>query len=121
MAEKWLPGKGAFLPLNENMIDWYKDTIECIWDAAGSEGELNAIIDAGEAEMKKFLADVRGSSTGWHTEADSFGIKLYREMPWTDAADATPQKYRITIVITKGTDTRPSKLKLDIRNWYLAR
>jgi hypothetical protein len=108
------PGKGIFMPLNEEMIDWFKETMEVIWDAAGGAGELNTLIDEGGPGLKKFLATVRGSSTGWKTEQDNFGIKLYRELAWADNAMGNSTSYRITLVITK----RDDKLRLDIREWF---
>lgn len=117
---KWLPGKGVFMSLNEEVLDWMKDTMECIWNAAGGEGELNTLIDEGSDQMKEFLRQLRGSSTGWVAEDDDFGIKLYRELEWADSADGTPQKYRVTLVITKPKNNQPPRLKLDIRQWYQA-
>jgi hypothetical protein len=99
------PGKGAFIPVNEEMLDWLHATFEEIWSAAGDEGELNNLIDEGKGAQ--FLRHVAGSAAGWRGEEDEFGSKIYKQMPWGEGA------YRVTVILDKS-----KKLKIDVRQWY---
>lgn len=110
---KWLPGKGFSGDLTEKSLNFFQLAFEDIWNAAGEEGELDNLIDEGKAH--EFQSYLRGTATGWKEEKDNYGTKLYKELEWGQDGRGTPQKYRVTVVITsKGT------LKIDVRNWYYA-
>lgn len=107
----WGPGKGFFGDLTQESITWLKETIEEVWDAYGETGDEDYGND-GEEGVLKFLKVLGRSANGWNAEKDSFGTKLYKELPWSDWADGTHTKYRLTVVCTSR-----GELKIDIRQW----
>jgi len=107
---KWPPSqKGFYGDITEDTLNWMKDTIEAVWNAAGGEGELNDLIDEGKS--KEFLKNLYGSDHGWTKEADSFGTKLYKELIWGAQPNGAKTKYRITVVLTPR-----GELKLDVHS-----
>jgi len=105
------PGKGAFLPLTEETLDFLHDCFADLWNAAVAKDEndpndarLDELIDAKNAG--EYLKDLRASATHWKPSEDNFGVKLHKALPWNDG------EIRVTVVL------KNDKLKVDVREWY---
>lgn len=105
------PGKGAFLPLTQEVIEFLHECIEDMWNAAGVGTEedpefpsLDELIDAEDG--LQYLKDLRASATHWKPSEDNFGVKLHKALPWNDG------EIRVTVVL------KNDKLKIDVREWY---
>ena len=114
MAEDdgWRPGKGGLhADLTGETLNWFHQTLEAVWNAAGDEEQLNELIDS--KKPTQFLRNVNGSDSGWTAEKDNFGVKLYKELLWATDARGVEHKYRITLVVNN-----KGELKIDFRDWY---
>jgi len=107
-------GKGIMMDCTEETLDFLHGALEDLWNAAGEEGELNTLID--EGRQLEFLRYIQGSAQGWRSEKDDFGTKMYKELQWSQQANGTYRRYRITAVLTKR-----GELKIDFREMYSPR
>jgi hypothetical protein len=105
------PGKGAFLPLTSETIEFLHECITDVWNAAGVGTDedpdfpsIDELID--DFKAGEYLNDLKASATHWVLSEDNFGIKLHKALPWDDG------EIRVTVVLKNG------KLKVDIRSWY---
>lgn len=109
------PGKGAFLQLNQEVLEFLNECFTDMWNAAGEGSEqgteeqpcepsIDELQDSGNG--MQYLKDIRSSATHWIPTQDKFGTKLHKALPWEDG------EIRVTVVL-KG-----NALKVDIRQWY---
>jgi hypothetical protein len=108
------PGKGFYGDAVSTTLDFLHQTLEEIWNVYGENGD-EEYADEGDEGLERFLKDLKESTTGWATETDKFGKKVFKTLAWGSQADGSPTQYRITVVLARGA------LHVDVRTWYEVR
>jgi hypothetical protein len=83
--------------MNEQILEFIKEALDGVCYTYSDETHDNkpkAVLDSLEAQA-------------WQRQKDSFGDKVFREMPYKKGA------LRVTVVLTK-----QNELRLDLREWY---
>jgi hypothetical protein len=111
-----MPGKGAFLHLNGDVLGFVTSAVGAIYDVLTQEGtrDLNELLDNDQAEnlfkqLKTELVDddEQAEELRWSFTKDSFGKKIHKGIEWQGS------EYRVTVILTSSDE-----LKLDVRQWY---
>lgn len=100
MGKQLFPGKGAHLVLNQEVLDFLRESLERIESGYSDEDH-----DENPAGVLDEIANAE--DTPWTSSKDNFGTKLYAAMPYKEG------ELRVTVVLTG-----KNELKLDIREWY---
>jgi hypothetical protein len=95
------PMKGAHLVLNQEVLDFIRESLEVIAEVYSDE-----IHDSDPASVVNALEEL-----GWGVTEDKFGYKVYNKITYAVNGHETGE-LRVTAVLKKGKE-----LALDIRVW----
>jgi hypothetical protein len=108
---KLAPGKGLSQVLTEEVITFLKEAIDEIdrfyTDEAHDEGPRAVLDQIMEDKRRIWPAGVDEEPCVWQREKDSYGDKVFVQMPFQEGA------LRVTLVLTK-----KDELRVDLRYWF---
>jgi len=99
-----LPGKGAHIVLNEQILAFITEALEDVKKCYSDELHDDEPITVLDQLMDPTVAN---RADEWYKVKDNFGTKVFAKMPYKKG------ELRLTVVHTKQGD-----LKLDLREWY---
>jgi hypothetical protein len=101
--ERLIPGKGAYLTLTKDSIDFLWEVIQEVWESYGEDGDELQDNKRGVEVLRR----LHGSAAHWTETKDKFGHKMSKVLPFGEV------EYRVTVVV-RGDGS----MAVDIRSWF---